>query len=144
MASSKRPKELVSYIMSRNKGKDTKPEIIVRKYLFSQGLRFRKNDRRYPGQPDIVLPKYRTIIFIHGCFWHQHKDCPHFSMPKVRIDFWQAKFDKNKQRDAWNIEKLESLGWRVIVVWECELKKSLRDERLAKLYNEIISIPIPQ
>jgi len=142
MANGERPKEIVSYVMSRNKGKDTKPEIIVRKYLFSRRLRFRKNDKRYPGQPDIVLPKYRTIIFVHGCFWHQHEGCSHFSMPKVRLDFWQAKFDRNRQRDARNIEKLESLGWRVIVVWECELKKSSRDMRLERLYDEIIGVLI--
>lgn len=140
MTNGNRPKEIVSYVMSRNKSKDTEPEIIVRKYLFSRGLRFRKNDRRYSGQPDVVLPKYRTIIFIHGCFWHQHEGCPHSSMPKVRSDFWQAKFDRNKHRDTRNIEELESLGWRVIVVWECELRKSSRDERLERLYDEITSV----
>lgn len=140
MTHDERPKEVVSYVMSRNKGKDTVPEIIVRKYLFSRGLRFRKNDRRYPGQPDIVLPKYHTIVFVHGCFWHHHEGCPHFTMPKVKLDFWKAKFNRNKQRDILNVEKLESLGWRVIVVWECELRKSSRDERLARLYDEIINV----
>lgn len=139
MSKYERPKEVVSYVMSRNKGKDTKPEIIVRKYLFSHGLRYRKNDRRYPGQPDVVLPKYHTAIFVHGCFWHHHEGCPHFTMPKIRLDFWEAKFNRNKQRDLQNIEKLESLGWRVIVVWECELRKSMRDERLERLYAEITS-----
>jgi len=137
MTKGERPKEVVSYVMSRNKGKDTKPEIIVRKYLFSRGLRFRKNDRRYPGQPDIVLPKYRTIIFVHGCFWHKH-ECAHFSMPKIRVEFWEAKFNRNKDRDAKNRQKLEALGWKVIIVWECELRKSIREESLERLYNEII------
>ena len=137
MTKGERPKEVVSYVMSRNKGKDTKPEIIVRKYLFSRGLRFRKNDRRYPGQPDIVLPKYRTIIFVHGCFWHKH-ECAHFSMPKISVEFWEAKFNRNKDRDAKNRQKLEALGWKVIIVWECELRKSIREESLERLYNEII------
>jgi len=138
MTKGERPKEVVSYVMSRNKGKDTRPEIIVRKYLFSRGLRFRKNDRRYPGQPDIVLPKYRTIIFVHGCFWHKH-ECAHFSMPKIRVEFWEAKFNRNKDRDAKNRQKLEALGWKVIIVWECELRKTICEERLERLYNEIIS-----
>ena len=137
MTNGERPQEVISYVMSRNKGKDTKPEIIVRKYLFSRGLRFRKNDRRYPGQPDVVLPKHRVIVFVHGCFWHHHEGCKHFSMPKTRLDFWQAKFDRNKRRDAQNVGKLETMGWRVIVVWECELRKSAREERLERLYSEV-------
>ena len=137
MAYYERPKETVSYVMSQNKGYDTKPEVIVRKYLFSRGLRYRKNDKRYPGQPDVVLPKYNTVVFIHGCFWHKHDDCPHFTMPKVRIEFWDAKFSRNKNRDEKNTKSLESLGWRVIVVWECELRKPVRDERLERLYEEI-------
>ena len=122
--------------MSRNRG-STQPEAIVREYLFSRGLRYRKNYRKYPGQPDIVLPKYGTIIFVHGCFWHKHDNCPHFSMPKVRQEFWEAKFNRNKQRDAKVVEQLEEMGWRVIVVWECELKKKTREERLERLYREI-------
>jgi len=138
MTNDKRSKEeIVSYVMSRNKGKDTKPEVIVRKYLFSRGLRFRKNDNRYPGHPDVVLPKYGVIIFIHGCFWHRH-ECAHFTMPKVRVEFWEAKFSRNKDRDARNAEILESSGWKVIVVWECELRKINRNERLERLYDEIV------
>ena len=137
MANGERPKETVSYVMSRNKSKDTTPEVVVRKYLFSKGLRYRKNDRRYPGQPDILLPKYKMVVFVHGCFWHMHEGCPHFTMPKVRLDFWEGKFNRNKQRDIKNIEKLKSLGWRVIVVWECELRKPVRQERLERLYAEI-------
>ncbi|GHU58563.1 hypothetical protein AGMMS49975_25280 [Clostridia bacterium] len=129
--------EIVSYVMSRNRSTNTKPEIIVRGYLHSRGLRFRKNDRRYPGQPDIVLPKYRTIVFVHGCFWHKHESFPYFSPPKTRVEFWENKFTKNQRRDAENIKKLEAVGWHVIIVWECELRKSVRDKRLMRLYDEI-------
>ena len=125
------------YNMSQIRGKDTKPEIIVRKYLFSRGLRYRKHDRRYPGCPDIVLPKYRVVILVHGCFWHIHEGCPCFVMPKTRLEFWENKFKQNKRRDIQNIEKLKSLGWRVIVIWECELKKYSRNERLERLYGEV-------
>jgi len=138
MSNGVRPKETVSYTMSRIRSKNTKPEEMVRKYLFSCGLRYRKNDKRYPGCPDIVLPKYKTIVFINGCFWHMHEGNPCFSMPKTRRDFWEEKLNRNHQRDIQNIEKLVSMGWRVIVVWECELKPKLRKKRLAALLNEII------
>lgn len=133
-------KETRRYNMSQIRGKDTKPEVLVRKYLFSHGLRYRKNDKRYPGCPDIVFPKYKTIIFVHGCFWHIHEGCPYFVMPKTRPEFWENKFRQNKQRDIQNIGTLKSLGWRVIIVWECELKKHSCNERLEKLYDEIIHI----
>jgi DNA mismatch endonuclease (patch repair protein) len=139
MGSGERSKETISYVMSRNKSTNTKPEEIVRKYLFSRGLRYRKNDKRYPGQPDIVIPRYDTIVFVHGCFWHRHDGCPHFTMPKVRVEFWENKFKRNKQRDSQNIEKLKSFGWHVIVVWECELKPKVRNERLSTLYYEIVA-----
>lgn len=109
------------YNMSRISSKNTTPEEKVRKFLFSQGLRYRKNDKRYPGRPDIVLPKYKTVIFINGCFWHMH-DCKEFVMPKSNLNYWLPKLEKNKQRDQENIVKLEALGWKVIIVWECELK----------------------
>jgi len=127
-----------SYNMSRIRSKNTKPEELVRKYLFSRGLRYRKNDKRYPGKPDMVFPKYRTAVFVNGCFWHCHQGCPAFVMPKSRVDYWQAKLERNKQRDLANITALEADGWRVLVVWECELKKAVRDERLMRLYDEII------
>ena len=130
--------EVRSYNMSRITSKDTKPEILVRKYLFSKGLRYRKNDKRYPGKPDMVFPKYKTAVFINSCFWHMHEGCPGFVMPKSKLDYWQPKLERNKQRDAVNTSKLQDLGWRVITVWECELKKSNRDERLSHLYNEIV------
>ena len=129
-----------SYNMSRIASKDTKPELLVRKYLFSRGLRYRKNDNRYPGKPDIVLPKYHTVVFINSCFWHYHESCPGFVMPKSRIDYWKPKLEKNKQRDAVNTAELQANGWKVIVVWECELKKAIREERLALLYTEITSV----
>lgn len=126
--------------MSRIRSKDTKPEELVRKYLFSRGLRYRKCDKRFPGKPDMVFPKYHTVIFVNGCFWHCHDGCPGFVMPKSRLDYWKPKLERNKQRDLENVSKLLISGWRVLIVWECELKKGVRDERLARLYNEVIQI----
>lgn len=114
-----------SWNMSRIKGKDTKIEVEVRKYLFSKGYRFRKNDKRYPGKPDIVLPKYHVAIFVHGCFWHRHEGCKDATTPKTRTEFWLEKFDKNVKNDQLKQEKLRELGWKVIVIWECEIKKDL-------------------
>lgn len=114
-----------SWNMSRIKGKDTKIEVEVRKYLFSKGYRFRKNDKRYPGKPDIVLPKYHVAIFVHGCFWHRHEGCKDATTPKTRTEFWLEKFDKNVKNDRIKQEKLRKLGWKVIVIWECEIKKDL-------------------
>ena len=130
--------EVRSYNMSRIQSKNTKPEEIVRKYLFHRGLRYRKNDRRYPGKPDIVLPKYHTVVFVHGCFWHCHEGCSDFVVPKSNADYWIPKLERNRQRDANHVAALQATGWRVIIVWECELKKAMRDERLKRLYDEII------
>ena len=105
-----------SWNMSRIKGKDTKIEVEVRKYLFSKGYRFRKNDKRYPGKPDIVLPKYHVAIFVHGCFWHRHEGCKDATTPKTRTEFWLEKFDKNVKNDRIKQEKLRELGWKVIAV----------------------------
>lgn len=116
-----------SWNMSRIKGKDTKIEVEVRKYLFSKGYRFRKNDKRYPGKPDIVLPKYHVAIFVHGCFWHRHEGCKDATTPKTRTKFWLEKFDKNVKNDQIKQEKLRELGWKVIVIWECELKRSFQE-----------------
>lgn len=132
-------KETRSYCMSQIHSKDTKIEILVRKYLFSRGLRYRKNDKRYPGHPDMVFPKYKTIVFLNSCFWHSHENCPGFIMPKSRLEYWKLKLERNKQRDAEHNKELQVNGWRVITVWECELKKAVRDERLSQLYDEIIS-----
>ena len=123
--------------MSHIRSTGTKPEEIVRKYLFSQGFRYRKNDKRYPGKPDIVLPKYRTVIFVHGCFWHKHEGCPDFVWPKTNESYWIQKIERNHARDIENKAKLESSGWRVIVVWECELKREAREENLRSLVSKI-------
>ena len=130
--------EVRSYNMSRIRSRNTMPEDIVRKYLFSQGLRYRKNDKRYPGKPDVVLPKYHTVVFVHGCFWHGHEGCPDYITPKSNTDYWVPKLERNRQRDAANVEALRAAGWRVIVIWECELKKAVREERLARLLAEIM------
>ena len=126
-----------SYNMSCIKGKGTKPEEIVRKYLFSQGFRYRKNDKRLPGTPDIVLPKYKTVIFVNGCFWHGHEGCKYFVWPKNNEDFWKKKIEDNISRDQKSIELLESQGWNVIMVWECELKKVFIDETLKKIKEKL-------
>lgn len=130
-------KETRSYNMSRIKGKNTKPEELVRKFLFSQGFRYRKNDARLPGTPDIVLPKYKTVIFVNGCFWHGHSNCKYFVVPKTNTEFWLNKIETNRQRDAKKTSELQSLGWRVIVLWECQLKKNVVDETLYGLAKEI-------
>lgn len=131
-------KKTRSYNMSRIKGKNTKPEEIVRKYLFSKGFRYRKNDKRLPGTPDIVLPKYKTVIFVNGCFWHGHKDCRYFVVPKTNTDFWLNKINTNIERDKRKQEALKELGWNVIVVWECELKSQTKETTLETLKGQIL------
>lgn len=126
-----------SWNMSRIKGKDTKIEVKVRSWLFAKGFRFRKNDRRYPGTPDVVLPKYRTVIFINGCFWHRHEGCRYATTPKTRTEFWQKKFDRNVANDIRHKEELEAMGWNVITLWECELKKNLFEETMQRLKEKI-------
>ncbi len=129
--------ETRSYNMSRIRGKNTKPEELVRKYLFARGFRYRKNDARLPGKPDIVLPKYKTVIFVNGCFWHGHKGCRYFVWPKNNADFWKKKIGGNIERDAKNLRLLTELGWKVIVVWECELKNSNAEDTLNSLVHRI-------
>ena len=129
-----------SWNMSRIKGKDTKIEVEVRKYLFSKGYRFRKNDKRYPGKPDIVLPKYHVAIFVHGCFWHRHEGCKDATTPKTRTEFWLEKFDKNVKNDQTKQEKIRELGWKVIVIWECELKRSFQ-KTMDKVEKELTRKP---
>lgn len=126
-----------SYNMSQIRGKNTKPEEIVRKYLFSQGFRYRKNDPRLPGKPDIVLPKYKTVVFVNGCFWHGHEGCRYFVWPKNNAEFWKAKISGNIQRDAQCIRQLKDQGWNVIVIWECELKKANREATLIGLETRL-------
>ena len=127
-----------SYNMSRIRYKDTMPEKMVRKYLFSKGLRYTKNVQSLPGRPDIVLPKYRTVVFVNGCFWHMH-NCEKFRWPSTNTEYWTNKIANNSKRDQKNIEKLQNDCWNVIVVWECELKNNSREETLKKLYNQIIA-----
>lgn len=126
-----------SYNMSRIKGKDTKPEEIVRKYLFSKGFRYRKNVAALSGKPDIVLPKYHTCIFVNGCFWHKHEGCRYFVWPKNNAEFWKEKITKNVERDERNEAILRQSGWKVIIVWECQLKPALREETLRKLTDDL-------
>lgn len=127
-----------SEIMSKICGKETKLEIIVRKFLFSSGLRFRKNDKRYPGKPDITLPKYKTVIFVNGCFWHGH-DCKAGKLPETRKDFWKNKINATKARDKSNQEALRSMGWKVIIIWECEIKTiKFREKTFRNLIDKIL------
>lgn len=132
-------KKTRSYNMSRIRGKNTKPEELVRKYLFSQGFRYRKNDKRLPGTPDIVLPKYKTVIFVNGCFWHGHKGCKYFVWPENNAEFWRQKITDNIERDKKNYYKLEESGWKVLVVWECELKNIVLQKTLNELIESIVS-----
>ena len=128
--------------MASVKGKDTKPEMIVRKYLFSRGLRYRLHDKRLPGSPDIVLKKYKTVVFVDGCFWHGHEGCNYFKIPKSNVFFWEQKIRRNKARDISNDYVLQTEGWRVIRVWECEIRKVAdREKVLERLYREITSRP---
>ncbi len=128
-----------SDIMSKISGKETKPEILVRKHLFSEGFRFRKNVKDLPGKPDIVLPKYKTIVFIHGCFWHGHT-CKRGALPETNQEFWKEKIEKNVERDNRNISELKAKGWNVIVIWQCEIKNAeLQNIRLKHLSQEISS-----
>lgn len=130
--------------MAAIKGKDTKPEIIVRKYLFSRGLRYRVNNRKLPGSPDIVLKKYKTVVFIDGCFWHGHEGCKYFRLPKSNVDFWRHKIAMNIARDYASGVDLRLAGWRVIRIWECEIRtKANREETLSCLYARITGLPIP-
>ncbi len=131
-------KEVRSYNMSRIRGHGTKPEELVCKYLFSKGFRYRKNYKKLPGHPDIVLPKFKTAIFINGCFWHAHEGCPEFVFPKSNIEFWENKFEQNRKRDQLQYATLENSGWKVIIVWACQLKTAKKEETLKNLVEEIL------
>ena len=127
-----------SYNMSRIHSKNTKPEELVRKFLFSQGFPYRKNDAKLPRKPDIVLPKYKAVIFVNGCFWHGHEGCRYFVWPKNNAEFWKEKITGNIQRDKHNHQLLANQGWRVIEIWECQLMKSVVDNTLQNLVLHII------
>ena len=129
-------KETRSYNMSRIHGKDTKPEEKVRKYLFSLGFRYRKNDSRLKGKPDIVLPKYNTVIFVNGCFWHKHA-CRFFAWPENNAVFWKNKIEANVERDKKVNDSLRQDGWNVITIWECELRKKEFETTMEKVIKEI-------
>lgn len=130
-------KEVRSKNMSHIRSTNSKPEETVCKYLFSKGLRYRKNVRKLPGCPDIVLPKYKTVVFVNGCFWHKH-DCGRFIWPTSNEEYWHKKINRNIERDADNLRTLTEQGWRVITIWECQLKKKVAEENLLRLYNDII------
>ena len=123
--------------MSKIRKKDTKPEMLVRSFLFKNGLRFRVHVRSLPGNPDIVLPKYRTIIFVNGCFWHSHENCRLNRMPKSRQDYWIPKISKTVERDKCNIAELSKLGWNIVTVWECNLEKNKVELVFESLMQEL-------
>ena len=132
-------KEVRSFNMSRIKSKDTKPEMLVRKYLHAHGFRYRLHDKRLPGKPDIVLPKYKTAIFIHGCFWHGHEGCKYYVVPKTRTEWWLAKINSNIANDINAFQALKKNGWQVIHLWECELKATVSDVNLRLLQQKLKS-----
>ena len=125
--------EIRSYNMSQIKGKNTKPEILVRKFLFSKGFRYKLHDKKLPGKPDLVFPKYNSVLFVHGCFWHGHEGCKYFVVPKTRTEWWLDKINGNKMKDAENMALLNKKGWNVVTVWECELKPDKRKNTLGSL-----------
>lgn len=129
-------KEVRSMNMSHIRSTNSKPEEIVRKYLFRKGLRYRKNVRKLPGCPDVVLKKYKAVIFVNGCFWHHH-DCGRFVWPKSNEEYWRKKILRNVERDRANKALLEEQGWRVFTIWECQLKKAVAEKNLDMLYKEI-------
>ena len=130
-------KETRSFNMSQIKGKNTKPELLVRKFLFANGFRYRLHDPKLPGKPDIVLPKYKTVIFVNGCFWHGHKGCSYFVLPKTRTEWWQQKIKGTMARDKAAEIALNVIGWKVILIWECKLKKNNLTTTLTSLLLEI-------
>lgn len=129
--------ETRSYNMSMIRGKNTKPEIIVRKFLHSKGFRFRLHKKELPGKPDIVLPKFKTVIFVHGCFWHGHKNCKYFVVPKTRTEWWISKIERNRLVDKINNDNLKKGGWKIITIWECQLKPKKFLKTLYKLETKI-------
>jgi DNA mismatch endonuclease (patch repair protein) len=128
-----------SEIMSKVKGLHTKPELIVRRYLFKMGVRFSLHRKNLPGTPDIVLRKYKSVIFVNGCFWHGHINCSKSSLPKTRVEFWKNKIDRNIERDKFNIQRLTDLGWQVITIYQCELKLRDIDQTMSKILLKLNS-----
>ena len=132
-------KETRSYNMSQIKGKDTKPEILVRKFLFAKGYRYKLYDKKLNGKPDLVFPKYKKVIFIHGCFWHGHEGCKYFVIPKTRTEWWINKINRTKEKDSLNVDTLENEGWKVKNIWECELNSHSKGSTLNKILEFIKS-----
>ena len=130
-------KEQRRLVMSHIHSNDTGPEKALRKNLWRLGFRYVKNDKRLPGKPDLVLPKYRTVVFVHGCFWHAHQGCETFRMPRSNTDYWKRKITRNLERDQDVWRQLEAKGWNVIIVWECQLKKAMIQETIANVSTEI-------
>jgi DNA mismatch endonuclease, patch repair protein len=129
-----------SEMMARIRSKNTRPELRVRHFLWASGFRYRLHGKQLPGRPDIVLTRYKTVIFVHGCFWHGHTHCPQFRMPSTRREFWETKISKNQERDVQSLAKLQALGWNVIVVWECEIEGKAGRARLVRLITEILGV----
>jgi DNA mismatch endonuclease (patch repair protein) len=127
-------------MMARIRSKDTKPEMVVRHFLWASGFRYRLHGKQLPGRPDIVLARYRTVVFVHGCFWHGHENCKQFKLPSTRREFWEAKISRNQERDLLSLAKLKAMGWNVIVVWECEIEGNAGRARLVRLIGEILGI----
>ena len=130
-------KETRSYNMSRIKGKNTKPEMLVRRYLHANGFRYRLHVKNMPGKPEIVLPKYKTVIFVHGCFWHGHEGCKYYVVPKTRTDWWLNKINGNIANDEKAMNALRKEGWKVIIIWECELKPAILEATLNSLLTKL-------
>lgn len=137
--SDNRTKEQRSYNMRMIRSTNTKPELFVRKYLFNQGFRYRLHSKKLIGKPDIVLPKHNAVVFVHGCFWHGHKNCKFAKVPVSNNSFWVTKIEKNKQRDIRNIRLLKKLDWKVFILWECQLVKTKADETLDKLVQKLLN-----
>ena len=131
-------KQTRSYNMSRIRAKNTKPEMLVRRFLFAHGFRYRLHDKKLPGKPDIVLPKYKIVIFVNGCFWHGHEGCKYFVLPKTREEWWREKITGTMERDKISLASLTSLGWEVILIWECQLKKGELITTLSSLLLKFI------
>ena len=132
-------KEIRSFNMSCIRSKNTRPELAVRKFLHAAGFRYRLHDKKLPGKPDIVLPKYRTVIFVHGCFWHGHQGCRYFVVPKTRTDWWLDKINGNIKKDNNAATALRSLGWHIIEIWECGLKKNMAESEMKRVTQELFS-----
>jgi len=126
-----------SYNMSRIRSKDTKPELLVRKFLFGKGLRYKLHDKSLPGTPDLVFPKYKAVVFVHGCFWHGHKGCRYFVIPATRTDWWSTKILRTKELDRQHADQLKTMGWRVITVYECELRPPITKATLERVIMEL-------